>query len=466
MIKFPARLEPVWRRGNDERGAVAVIFALVLIILFGATAFAIDLSRLYHERQVLQNAVDFGALAGAQDLPVQGSVQAAVASTDARNVALANAPQLATATLNITFRCIVGDRNGDGVPDPADIPFVCGPSSGTWSTGWNVKVGQKASHPCDPTLGDKCNTIRLSTSENVPFYFAPAIGTNSGNTGAVNAASCKGQCGAASSPLDVVMVLDRTGSMTPADIVNVKNAAQSILSFYDSSQQWVGLVALPYGPTGNKCAIADPQLYTPPIATASNWEAVPLSSDYTRADGTLNTSSAIVQTINCLQRTNNPTVLVNGANQTSHGHTNLGDPLDAARAMLAAEGRPTVPDVIIFETDGQANQPWGWQPCAYLNNKATVAKNAGQDIFTIAYGLDSPPVKCNDTSGTFFNKYATTNLAAAATNSTDDVPGGCGPNENKDGDNYFCTPGSSDLEPVFRQVAAAALQTAHLVDDF
>jgi len=49
---------------NDERGAIAVLAALTIVILFAAVAFVIDISRLYHERQVLQNAVDFGALAG------------------------------------------------------------------------------------------------------------------------------------------------------------------------------------------------------------------------------------------------------------------------------------------------------------------------------------------------------------------------------------------------------------------
>ena len=43
--------------------------------------------------------------------------------------------------------------------------------------------------------------------------------------------------------------------------------------------------------------------------------------------------------------------------------------------------------------------------------------------------------------------------------------GGCGPTENQDGDHYFCTPGTSDLERVFRQVAAAAIETAHLITD-
>lgn len=155
---------------------------------------------------------------------------------------------------------------------------------------------------------------------------------------------------------------------------------------------------------------------------------------------------------------------MNGADRTSAGHTNLGDPLDAARAMLASQGRASVPDAIIFETDGQANQPAGWQPCNYLNTKATTAKAGGDTIYTIAYGLDSPPVRCTDTSGFFVNRYATTNIAMAATTSTDDVPGGCGVNENRDGDNYFCAPASSDLTPVFTTVAAATIRNTRLID--
>ena len=451
-------------RLKEERGAIAVLAALTIVILLAAVAFVIDISRLYHERQVLQNAVDFGSLAGAQDLPVQGAPAATIASADALKVATANAPQVTAANLTITYQCIVGDHNADGAPDPGDVPFVCGPT-GSWSSGWAPKGGGRLVHDCNPFAGDKCNTIKLSTTSTIPYYFAPVIGINTGSTGVVNAASCKGSCGNASSPLDVVLVLDRTGSMTQADVDNVKNAALSILGFYNSQQQWVGLVSLPYGQTNNKCNVNNPQTY--PGTNYLNWQVVPLSTDFTRADGTLNTTSNIVTQINCMVRSPTVTVTVNGTNQTNAGHTNLGDPLDAARAMLAAEGRPTVPDVIIFETDGQANQPNTLQPCNYFNTKANAAKAAGQTIFTIAYGLDNPPVKCDfDTSGSpFYGKFATTNLAGAATQpSPDDVPGGCGPNENKDGDHYFCTPGSTDLEPVFRQVAAATIETAHLVD--
>ncbi len=451
------------KRLNEERGAIAVLFAFILIVLFAAVAFAVDLSRLFHERQVLQNAVDFGALAGGMELPVQGSAQAQVAYDEAMRVTLDNNLRLNSSQVNITFKCVVGDRDQNGTPDPEDVPFVCGPAAtGSWSAGtWRLK-GTKAVHDCDPYAGDKCNTISVRSARDVPYIFAPIIGFKQGNTGSVSAASCKGACGAASSPLDVVIVFDRTGSMSVADVANAKNGALSVLDFYDSSQQHVGMVALPYGRPSNKCVVNDPQLY--PQSAASFWQVTPISSDYDRADGTLNTSSQLVQNINCLQRSPTVVVRVNGVVKTNAGHTNLGDPLDAAREMLQNQGRSNVPDVIIFETDGEANQPDGLQPCAYLNNKANIAKAADQTIFTLGYGLGTK--QCSrDTSGRYHNAYATTNLADAATNSTDDHPGGCAATENKDGDNYFCTPASADLEPVFRQIAAASVGSARLIDD-
>ena len=183
-------------RLKDEHGAIAVLAALTIVILFAAVAFVIDISRLYHERQVLQNAVDFGSLAGAQDLPVQGSAQANIASAVARTVAIANAPQVATSGLTIVYQCVVGDRNGDGIPDPEDIPFVCGPTRHV-VVGMDGQGRQRMIHDCDPFAGDKCNTIRLTTSNTIPYYFAPVIGINTGTTGTVDAASCKGACGAA-----------------------------------------------------------------------------------------------------------------------------------------------------------------------------------------------------------------------------------------------------------------------------
>jgi Flp pilus assembly protein TadG len=447
---------------DREEGAVAIMTAMLIVALFAATAFAIDLSLLRHDRAVVQRAVDMGALAGADYLPVKDSAEANTARNAALMVAHANAPRVPMSYFDVTFRCVVNDPENNGGNDSPDLGVACGPAvRGSWSSGWNTKQ-KYTSHDCNPYAGDLCNTIYLRGSDVVAYNFAPVIGFKQGSTGVVQAASCTGSCSQTTGPLDVVMVLDRTASMTQGDIDNLKNGARSVLDIYDASDQWVGLVSLPYGQASNKCVVNDPQLY--PAGNSQLWSVVPIQGGYDNPDGTLNQNSPIGKAINCMQRAGSPTVRVNGVDRTSAGHTNLGDPLDAARAMLASQGRPDVPDVIIFETDGQANQPYGMQPCSYLNTKATAAKAAGQTVFTIAYGLDSPPVKCTDTSGIFYNKYATTNLAMAATSSNDDLPGGCASTENSDGDSYFCTPGSSDLEPVFRRVAVAALKHSRLIN--
>ena len=253
MNRFLRRMHA---RANEESGAIIVMSAFLMVVLFGAVAFVIDLSRLFHERQVLQNAVDFGALAGAQELPAQGTTAGAIASAKALQVTLDNAPWIDPATINITFKCVVGDRDGDGAPDLSDVPYICGPASGTWTSDWKTKRG-RSQHTCNPYIGDKCNTIAVRTSETVNYIFAPVIGIKQGNTGSVSAASCRGACGAQPDPLDVVMVIDRTGSMSAADLVNAKNAALSVLDFYESAYHHVGVVALPYRRATNKCIAAE-----------------------------------------------------------------------------------------------------------------------------------------------------------------------------------------------------------------
>jgi Flp pilus assembly protein TadG len=449
-------VERLRARGHDESGAIIVLFALMLVVLFAFVAMAIDLSRLFHQRQLVQNAVDFGSLAGAQDMPVKGAAQASVAASDALKVTLDNAPTLLSSSVASTFRCVVTD-NGSGGPVATDLGIVCGPAvAGSWTSGWVPKHG-KVAHACDPYVGDMCNTIVVSASSTVPYFFAPVIGITSGTTGAVQAASCKGACGNPASPLDVALVLDRTASMTAQDLANAKAGALALLEAYDPNVQHVGLVVLPYGAPANKCVANGTQTY--PNTNDSLWQATGFSSDYQLPDGTLNNNSALVKMINCLQLPpGNMQVTPSG-----NGHTDEGDPLKAARDMLTTQGRPGVPDVIIFETDGEANQPAFMQPCAYAINQADLAKAAGIDIFTLAYGVTG--ARCTgDTSGTYQNMWASTYLAAMATNSKDYAPGTCKASENTDGDNYFCEATKGDITAVFRRIASTSIQHSHLLD--
>jgi Flp pilus assembly protein TadG len=58
------------QRLKDERGAIGVVVALLMIPLMGFAAIAIDVSAMYAERPQLQNGADAAALAIAQDCAV------------------------------------------------------------------------------------------------------------------------------------------------------------------------------------------------------------------------------------------------------------------------------------------------------------------------------------------------------------------------------------------------------------
>lgn len=73
-----------WR---NQKGAIAVIIAIVASLLIGFTAIAVDVGYLYEVRRQLQSAADAAALAGAQELIKDGS------ETDILNVAESYAKQ-------------------------------------------------------------------------------------------------------------------------------------------------------------------------------------------------------------------------------------------------------------------------------------------------------------------------------------------------------------------------------------
>ena len=259
-----------------------------------------------------------------------------------------------------------------------------------------------------------------------------------------------------SAGVDVAMVLDRTGSMTTADIQNMQDGAVAMLRAFDSRQIWVGLSVLPYGDAQDPCMSGDPQAY--PAPGLDPWRMSSMGPYHSLPDGRLDPDAPIVQAIGCLQRSPTVTVTVDGVDRTNAGHTNLGDPMAAAHAMLESEGRDDAADVIVFMTDGEANQPDGMMPCRYLHRMASTAKDAGQVIFTIGFGIEG--ARCSrDTSGRFRHAFASASLADAATDSSDDRPGDCSPNENTDGDHYFCRKSGASLAPPFRQIADAALGT-------
>lgn len=77
---------------HGQRGATAIWFALILPVLLGFAALAVDLARLHMIKNELQNAADASALAGAQALSAAGGnpYNWAAASDTARAIAVKN----------------------------------------------------------------------------------------------------------------------------------------------------------------------------------------------------------------------------------------------------------------------------------------------------------------------------------------------------------------------------------------
>jgi Flp pilus assembly protein TadG len=138
------RLTDLFRgRLSDERGATAVIFALLLVPMLGFAAIAVDVGSLYAERARLQVAADAAAIAVAQDCSrgncgdMLATARAMVVANDGD--AAAAQPVLNSAPLSVTvtgrtpvqhwFAPVIG-HNATAVNATATVGWG-GPSHGT-----------------------------------------------------------------------------------------------------------------------------------------------------------------------------------------------------------------------------------------------------------------------------------------------------------------------------------------------
>jgi IPT/TIG domain/Putative Flp pilus-assembly TadE/G-like len=244
-------------RRDGERGQIIVLFAIVVVVIFAFTAIVIDLGILRNNRQSLANALDAGSLAGATLLPVDGTQAGAAAAIEARirREVGATLPSLPTSGYTIAYRCLIGVVSG--APAIArDIPAVCNPRNAlghTPAASDFIGAGRTRSSICNPFLGDRCNAVMLQGAISNNFTFGRAVGVNQGSTGTVVSAACNGPCGEPPfAPLDVMLVIDRTGSMD-GDEQNLQDAANTVLGLYDPNVQHIGLGVLGPASQGPNC---------------------------------------------------------------------------------------------------------------------------------------------------------------------------------------------------------------------
>ncbi|MFW6192435.1 MAG: VWA domain-containing protein [Gemmatimonadota bacterium] len=172
---------------SDEGGAVLVFVAVGLVVFMGFAGIAIDLGRGYLERSQMSRAVDAGVLAGAR------SLRSGITESRRQAFELARANGL------------------------ADDP----------STSVGVDFGTNAA-------GER--TVTMTASRTVPTTFIRLLGRDQMNVGS--------RATAAVPPVDLVLVLDQSGSLSAMGAWNdLQEAAKQFVSFFDDNMDQMGLVS-------------------------------------------------------------------------------------------------------------------------------------------------------------------------------------------------------------------------------
>src|SRR5262249_16944498 len=146
-----------------------------------------------------------------------------------------------TSNYTVTYYCVIGiDTSSPAQPYISrDIPSVCNPRGALGHapvTSDFQGTGDTRYSACSPSLGDKCNTVQINASQTTQSSFGRGVGVNSGSTGPLASTSCTGPCGnPPDAPVDLVILIDRTASMSDSDVQATKDAADAILGVYDPS---------------------------------------------------------------------------------------------------------------------------------------------------------------------------------------------------------------------------------------
>jgi hypothetical protein len=405
------------RAASEESGQVLVITAIAMTLMICMVGLVVDVGHAMLVQRQLQAGVDAAALAGAQhlpDVPMAESVAVQYSATPGRKNAV-NTVDNATTTAKVS--CLAG------------VP------------GCNRRDGG-------------VNGIVVKSQSRVPTWFGRIVGIPYLTVNATSTA-----CAPCSvKPLDIMVVLDRTGSMCQfgpgqsdpncTDLNNARNGIRTFVSMLDPSldkvglaltppaldQSWISNCGNPVG-SGYKPWSGTPNPNVPSGAPGRNVDGryngydaywpyfvpdtrVPPQTPSRYVVASLNGADGFTADDYLIKDQNGNWVLNDAQSPflqrlgctSGNGTTSYALAIEEAQHELATNGRGNVEDVIIFLSDGAANtwpkntgshwtNSWGWgqRPCAMGVQAATNAKQGGTVIYTIGYDLDAgsgAPERC------------------------------------------------------------------------
>lgn len=350
-----------------QRGVVLIFVASALVVLFGFMAFAVDVGYLLYIKNRLQSSTEAAALAGGSDINC-----------------CVNSTAVSTA---IQYSSVDGARNKfEGIPVSMPSPPAL-----------------KCLHGFQSTVScngyDNANAIYVNQQATVPLIFAPVIGINTAN---VSAAAMASASGGSTPPLNVMVVLDTTGSMNNGNpscgsgqtrLSCALKGVQALLLQLSNPRNLVGIMTFP--PMSNTSqaqyqtdctASTKPAIASSYSASGSSYLLTSMSGTYLTTSGNkaLSSSSVLVKAVGGVSNCS-PLVAVGGLG------TYFAGAIKAAQAAMPSNGNQ---NVIIVVSDGDASSSkmgsiQTTQQCQQAVTEARAATNKGTWVYSLAYGASA-----------------------------------------------------------------------------
>jgi hypothetical protein len=399
---------------SDESGQILLVTAASTVLMIVCVGLVVDVGHAMLVQRQLQAGVDAAALAGVQHLPDKMMAESVAHQYSATPGSKNAVSTVDNAVTTATASCLAG------------VPGCSRRDGGV-------------------------NGIVVRSTSNVPTWFGRIIGLNH-MTVSARATACS-PCQV--KPLDVMIVLDRTGSMCQfapgvndpncTDLKNAREGIETFVSMLDPAMDKVGLALTPPVLDSTWVSRCPAGGYKPWTGT-SNPNPPPASLDgryyaydqWWAVDGsikpgtTTRSSHYVVASLEGADGVPADDYLVFNPNPapgswdlnhaqsaflqrlgctSGNGSTSYALSMEEAQYELSRNGRGSVQDVIIFLSDGAANtwpkntgshwtnpwNPWGQRPCAMGVQAAANIKDGGTIIYTIGYDLDAgtgAPERC------------------------------------------------------------------------
>ncbi len=364
---------------RDQAGATAILFGFMAVGLMGTAGLTIDAGRIYAAKKSFDADTQAAALVGAHALQQANATQSTV-QTAVTNWTTANPSTKVTVTnTNVVVSCDTATAN---------LPS------------------------CNGTTANVANVTRTAT---VSTNFLKAVGFPSITLTSTSSAA---KAGGTAVPLNVMFVLDATGSMNDADsgctVPGISHptrfqcaeySVQSVLKTMPTSLDKAGLMIFPgmatqYSPTAHPCPTQPNS--TPYYSANIKYQiGTTLDSTYNNGAGALVNTSPLVQAVG--NATSTPPVT--GCVTAKGGQGSYAaEVLTKAKAALPVVAGTQ--NVIIFLSDGDFNASATQlsntsgkttKQCDQAIAAAQAATAAGYTVYAVAYGAASSGCSSGDT---------------------------------------------------------------------